>query len=232
VTPERHIVALGGDGFADESRLLLDFVLGLGPSGRPRVCFLPTASGDSDSHIVRFYDAFASRGCEPSHVKLFGTPQRDAVREHLVSRDVVYVGGGNTANLLAVWRLHGVDRALREAWEGGVVLAGASAGANCWFEACTTDSFGPIGPLADGLGFLPGSFTPHYDAEPDRQPALLTLVGEGFPAGYAADDGVGFHFTGTQLEEAVSSRRDGRAFRVELTSGGLRETPITVRLLG
>jgi glycosyltransferase involved in cell wall biosynthesis len=142
--------------------------------------------------------------------------------------DVVYVGGGNTANMLAIWRLHGVDEALREAWSRGFVLCGTSAGANCWFEACTTDSFGPLAPLEDGLGLLAGSFCPHYDAEPERRPTYLRIVADGFPAGYAADDGVALHFRGTELREAVAASAIGRAFRVG--AGG--EEALAVRALG
>jgi dipeptidase E len=227
----RHIVALGGGGFSDEDLSLDDFILGLARPARPKICFVPTATGDSLSSIVRFYAAFTARDCAPSHLELFGAPERAKVREQLLAQDVIYVGGGNTANMLAVWRLHGVDLALREAWEAGVVLSGASAGANCWFEASTTDSFGPIGPLDDGLGLLAGSFCPHYDAEPERRPAFLRLVEDGFPAGYAAEDNVGLCFGGTELAEAVTSRAGGRAFRVERAGGEVVETPLDVRLL-
>ena len=137
------------------------------------------------------------------------------------------MGGGNTANMLAIWRVHGVDRLLREVWERGGVLCGTSAGANCWFEACTTDSFGPIAPLEDGLGLLAGSFCPHYDAEPERRPTYLRLVEAGFPSGYAAEDGAALHFRGADLAGAIGVG-GAKAFRVE--PGG--ETPLTVRTLG
>ena len=227
---ERHIVALGGGGFSDDDALLDDFVLGLSRAERPKVCFLPTATGDSLSYIVRFYDAFTKRACEPSHLALFGAPRADEAREHLLTRDVVYVGGGNTANMLAVWRLHGVDGALREAWEAGVVLAGVSAGAICWFEASVTDSFGvQLAPLQDGLGLLPGSMCPHYDSEDNRRPVFRRLVADGFPAGFAADDGVALHFSGTDLADVVTTRAGGRAFRVELAAGGVTEVPLSAR---
>jgi peptidase E len=151
------------------------------------------------------------------------------IAELLLSQDVIYVGGGNTANMLAIWRLHGVDVVLREAWSRGIVLAGVSAGANCWFEACSTDSFGPdLAPLNDGLGFLAGSFCPHYDGELLRKPTYERWVAAGLlPAGYAADDGVGLVFRGTELAEAVSEVPGGRAFRVE--PSGPR--PLAVRSL-
>ena len=219
----RHIVAIGGAGFEEDSAPLIGRALELSGRERPRVCFLPTASGDSAEYVVRFYERFARSACAPSHLALFGAPDPAAVREAILGADVVYVGGGNPANMLAVWRLHGVDVLLHEAWEHGTVLAGTSAGANCWFEACTTDSFGPIAPLHDGLGFLPGSFCPHYDAEPERRPVYLGLVGDGFPVGYAAEDGVALRFDGTELVEVVSGKANGRAYRVELVGGEVRE---------
>jgi peptidase E len=218
---------MGGGGFMmDERSPLDDFLLSLSPRARPRVCFLPTPAGDGDRAIAAFFEAFSPRDCEPSCLRLFGTPERPA--ELLAGQDVVYVSGGNTANALALWRLHGIDRALREAWERGAVLGGVSAGANCWFEACVTDSFGPqLGPLADGLALLPGSFCPHYDGEERRRPVYTELVGDGFPAGYAADDGAALHFVGTELREVVASRDGAFAYRVEPRA----ETPIEPRRL-
>jgi peptidase E len=176
--------------------------------------------------IAGFFEAFARRDCEPSCLRLFGAPERPA--EHLAHQDVIYVSGGNTANALAVWRLHGVDRALHDAWNRGAVLGGVSAGANCWFEACVTDSFGAeLAPLDDGLGFLSGSFCPHYDGEELRRPVYRKLVDAGFAAGYAADDGAALHFVGTELREIVASRPEARAYRVERGS----ETPLDARVL-
>jgi peptidase E len=211
---ERHIVGLGGGGFSDGGDALDEFVLGLAGTGRPRACFLPTAAADSAEYVVRFYEAFRERA-EPSHLELFGRPRRD-IRDFLLGQDVVYVGGGNTANMLAIWRVHGVDAVLREAWERGIVLAGISAGSICWFEAGVTDSFGEeLAPLSC-LGFLPGSNCPHYDSEPQRRPTYRRLVDAGrLPRGLAAEDGVGLHFVDTELTEAVSARPNARAFRVE-----------------
>jgi dipeptidase E len=222
-----QIVAMGGGGFfADPSSLLDDFMLSLSEEARPRVCLLPTPSGDGDRGIAAFFEAFARRDCEPSCVRLFGMPDRPA--DELAAQDVIYVSGGNTANALALWRLHGVDEALRAAWQRGAVLGGVSAGANCWFECSVTDSFGSaLAPLHDGLGVLGGSFCPHYDGEELRRPVYRALVDDGFPPGYAADDGVALHFVGTELREVVSSRPDARAYRVE-PSG---ETAIDARLL-
>ncbi|HEY0389783.1 MAG TPA: peptidase E [Gaiellales bacterium] len=221
----RHIVAMGGGGFMMDGRALDDAILALAGKPRPRVCFVPTAGGDSAEKIELFHAAFAGRA-ETSVLSLFWREVED-VDGFLAGQDVVYVSGGNTANMLAVWRVHDVDRALRRAWEAGVVLCGLSAGANCWFEACSTDSFGAgLAPLHDGLGLLPGSFCPHYDGEPLRRPTYTRWVADGaLPAGWAADDGVGLHFEGTELVEAIGESAAGRAFRVE--AGG--ETELAVR---
>jgi len=222
-----HIVAMGGGGFLmDRASPLDDFMLSLSGERRPQVCFVPTPAGDSDRAIAGFFEAFVPRECEPSCLRLFGTPEQPA--ERLATQDVIYVSGGNTANALALWRLHGVDRALREAWERGAVLGGVSAGANCWFECSVTDSFGPqLEPLQDGLALLRGSFCPHYDGEELRRPVYRRLVAEGFAPGYAADDGAALHFLGAELREVVASRPGAQAYRVEPGA----ETPLEPRML-
>jgi peptidase E len=226
-----HVITLGGGGFSMEpdNPLLDAYVLSFAPRARPRVCFVPTASGDAVSYVASFYRAFSRLDAHTSDLPLFTREGYD-LRTFVLAQDVIYVGGGNTANLLAVWRLHGLDAILREALEGGAVLCGISAGMNCWFEASTTDSFGPrIAPLRDGLGFVPGSACPHYDGEPQRRPAYRALVDDGFPPGWAADDGAALRFSadGT-FTEAVASRPDARAYRVEPGS----ETPLPTRYLG
>jgi dipeptidase E len=201
-----------------ENPLLDDHVLSLcRRPDEPRVCFVATASGDSERYLTRFHEAFDGRECVASELLLFERSVAD-IDSFLLEQDVIYVGGGNTASMLAVWRVHGVDRALHAAWEAGVVLCGLSAGMNCWFDACTTDSFnlGALDALHDGLGFLPGSACPHYDGEEQRRPLFLRLVGEGvLPDGWAADDGCGLVFDGTELVEAVGSRPGARGYRVE-----------------
>ena len=236
---DRIIVAMGGGGFSMEpdNPLLDDFVLDLARAvrgrERPRVCFLATASGDTPGYIADFYAAFARRS-EATHLSLFDRTVDD-IERHLLDQDVVYVGGGNTENMLAVWRVHGVDRALRRAWEAGVVLAGVSAGSLCWFESGTTDSFGAgLAPLSAGLGFLPGSHAPHYDGEATRRPHYQRLIAEGaLPTGYAADDGAALVFRGTKLAEVVVSRPGSRAFLVERDPTGVAiETELPSRYLG
>jgi dipeptidase E len=218
---------MGGGGFyADPRSALDDFLLSLSPAERPCVCLVPTPSGDSDRGIAAFFEAFSTRRCEPSCLRLFGVPD-DPVR-HLSIQDVIYVCGGNTANALAIWRVHGVDVALREAWERGAVLGGPSAGANCWFECSVTDSFGQdLAPLHDGLGLLSASFCPHYDGEELRRPRYQALVADGFPSGYAADDHAAFHFVGTELREVVSARAGATGYRVEPDT----EMPLDARSL-
>jgi dipeptidase E len=237
--PERIVVAMGGGGFSmePENPLLDDYVLDLARANRsrdrPRVCFLATASGDSPPYIASFYTAFARRS-EANHLPLF-MRTLDDIEGFLLEQDVVYVGGGNTENMLAVWRVHGVDRALRAAWESGVVMTGLSAGSLCWFETGTTDSFGPgLAALSGGLGFLPGSHAPHYDDEENRRPVYHRLIAEGsIPAGYAADDGAALVFGGTELAEVVSSRPDARGYRVERgPTGAAVETELPTRYLG
>jgi peptidase E len=223
---EPQIVACGGLGDETGGARMFRFLLGLSGKERPRMCLVPTATSELPEWTVRFY-SLLSPYAECSHVSFFPWPRED-VREHVLSQDVVFVSGGNTANMLAVWRVHGFDRILREAWEQGVVLSGSSAGMICWFEAGVTDSFGPqLEGMRDGLGFLPGSACPHYDGEELRRPVYQKLVADGFPAGLAADDAVGLHFVGTELKEAVSVREGANAYRVEADS----ETPTGARLL-
>ena len=225
---KKQIVAMGGGSFSVEAdgSALDAYVLSLTGKPRPKICFVPTASGDAPEYTAKFYDAFARRA-EASHLNLFGRPRTD-MASLLAAQDVIYVGGGNTANMLAVWRVHGVDRMMRDAWERGVILTGVSAGMICWFECGVTDSFGPLAALRDGLGFLPGSACPHYDGEPRRRPRYRELVAAGFPDGLAADDGVALHFVGTELHEVISCRAGAAAYRV--TRAG--EERLEPRLLG
>lgn len=243
------ILTLGGGGFLMEpdNPLLDDFLLSLatrrrGAGDRPRVLYVPTAAGDDQGRIADFEAAFAERA-ETDVLSLFRRDGRD-LREQVLAADVVYVGGGSTLNLLALWRLHGLDEVLREAGEAGVVLAGISAGMNCWFEGSVTDSWGPLDALSDGLGLLRGSACPHYDGEAERQPTYVDLVGRGvLPSGYAADDGCALLFRDGELVEAVSSRPDARAFRVHRAGDAdglddameavpVAESPVDVRFLG
>jgi peptidase E len=235
-----HIVAMGGGGFSMEpdNLLLDDFVLGLSRRQPARVCFVPTASADAPTYIVRFYRAFVGR-CIPTDLTLWNPsalPRRPArtseLAGFLADQDVIYVGGGDTANLLVLWRRHGLDTLLRRAWLEGVVLAGVSAGMLCWFNGGITDSFGGLERLDDGLGLIDATACPHYDGEADRRPAYHRAIAGGMQAGYAAEDGAALHFCGPNLLEVVSSRPRAAAYRVERVSGNVTETPLAVRFLG
>jgi len=192
---------------------------------------MPTAGGDADSYVAMFYRAFAQLDCQPSDLALFRRTVVD-LRAFLLEQDVIYVGGGNTANMLAIWRTHGVDTLLREAYQQGIVLAGISAGAICWFEASVTDSFGiQLAGLRDGLGLIAGSACPHYNSEERRRPVYRQLVGSGFPPGYAIDDHVGLHFVDGTLAEAVSDLEGRSAYEVRLEGAAVRERPLAPRML-
>jgi dipeptidase E len=218
---ERQIVAVGGDPWP-----VYEHVLGL-VCPAPRVLWVGTASAEHPWYVLETYERLEGRA-DLRRADFFPWPAED-LGERALASDVIVVGGGNTANMLAIWRVHGFDAVLREAWDQGTVLTGVSAGMICWFEAGVTDSFGPqLGGMRDGLGFLPGSACPHYDGEELRRPTYTRLVDEGFPPGYAADDGVGLHFVGTELADVWTSREGATAYRVEPGS----ETALAARLLG
>jgi dipeptidase E len=224
---ERQIVGVGGGGDTpDQNRALLRHILSLTGKERPRVLHVPTAVGDAAESIVQHYERVGGL-CELSHLRFFPWPP-DNLRELVLAQDAVSVGGGNPANMFAIWRVHGFDGILREAWESGVLLYGVSAGMVCWFEACITDSFGPqLEGMRDGLGFLAGSACPHYDGEPLRRPRYRALVDGGFPEGIAAEDGVGLHFVGSELREVVTCRPGATAYRVTRE----RDEPLEAREL-
>ena len=215
-----RIVAMGG-----LSEPLLHFALSLTGKDRPCVALLPAAGGEDDRGVVWMYELLAAHA-DVDVVRLFGIP--DSPLERIAAADAVLVPGGNTANMLAVWRVHGIDDELRSAWRRGAVLCGWSAGANCWFEASVTDSFrAALDPLHDGLAILAGSFCPHYDGEALRRPVYRELVDGGFTPGYAADDSAAFHFEGPELREVVTSQPEAKGYRVEPGA----ETPMPARLL-
>jgi dipeptidase E len=223
---ERTIVPIGGGKFSDG---LARFLVELTGRERPRVLYIGTAMAEDPEAALRMYDRFGGIA-EISRLEFFPWPPDD-LRERVTGADLIFVGGGNTANMLAIWRVHGVDELLREASEAGVVLSGSSAGGICWWEHGITDSFGPqLGPM-DCLGFLPGSFCPHYDDEENRRPVLHGLLRNGFPGGYAADAGVGLLFVDGELRDVVGVDEGTRAYRVELRDGEVVEEPTEARVL-
>ena len=213
----RQIIALGGGGFSmePENPLLDAYILKQCKNEKPKICFIPTASGDAENYITRFYQFFNQHNCEPSHLSLFNPPTRD-LESFILDKDIIYVGGGNTKNLLALWKEWGLDQILRKAWNQGIVLAGISAGSICWFEEGVTDSFG------DGwlekitcLRFLKGSNCPHYDGEKDRRPSYHRLVqSQQIQGGIATDDGVAVHYIEQEVHKIVSSRPNAKAYTV------------------
>ncbi|CAB4949866.1 unannotated protein [freshwater metagenome] len=217
--------------------LMDDYVLELSGAERPRICFLPTASGDADHYVVRFYRRFGAGRSEPSHVSLF---RRDTsagavegnLEDHLLSQDVIYVGGGSLKSLLGAWRAHGLDRTLRRAWKQGVVLCGLSAGSLCWFADSVTAFHGPS-ERVKGLGLLPFSNCVHYDGEPERRLAYRNMVAGGVRRGFGVEDGAALSFVGTELDEVVTSRRDATAYDVAVgPEGQVHEHRMTARYLG
>jgi len=232
---QRAIFAMGGGGFTMEpsNPLLDDYVLSLARRRRPRLLFLPTASGDTTGQINAFYARFAGRSCEPEHLSLFRLGELERpLAELVLAQDIVYAGGGSLRNLLALWRAHGLDELLVQAWRRGTVLAGLSAGAMCWFAGGVSRSDGAPAPLA-GLGLLPGSLTVHADGEPERLPVWLAALRSGeLPGGWALDDGVGLLFHGERVARVVSSRPGAGAQRVDAIAGELVRRRLEPELLG
>jgi peptidase E len=231
-TPKRQIIAMGGGSFTvePENPALELYILAQARRSNPSVCFVPTASGDADSYISKFYAAYSKLRCRPTHLKFFDrTPD---LRKLLLAQDVIYVGGGNTKSMLGVWREWQFPGLLRRAWNSGTVLAGISAGAICWFETGVTDSWaGRLAPLPC-LGWLPDACCPHYDGEAERRPAVHEFVARGaVPETLALDDGVAAHFVGRKLARIVSSRAKAGAYRVHRVGRRAIETKLPVTRL-
>ncbi len=230
---KRQIIALGGGGFSMETdNLALDrYILYQSGKDEPRVCFIPTASGDKPDYIRRFYEAFHQLPCKPSHLSLFEPNFKD-LRTFVLEQDILYVGGGSTRNMLVLWREWKLDNILAEAYQSGVILAGLSAGANCWFKEGLTDPLnGPLYAI-DGLGFLPGSVCPHFDGEEKRRPAYVKAVGEGsMKEGYGVDDSAALHFVDEQLDQAVYSRKNAAVYNIKRQEDGAYEEAIPAAYL-
>jgi dipeptidase E len=225
----RRLVAIGGGGFSSfpGDPALDRYVLDLSPAVMPRICLLPTASGDPDEQIQRFYRATFDLNCEPSHISLFrlGSKPLD-IRARLFAQDIIYVGGGSMVNMLAIWRAHGLPEILYEAWCRGIVLCGISAGSMCWFTAGVTSSFG-VPRVELGLGFLPDSNSVHWRSESDRRPRFVSAIADGdIPPGWGVDDGAALFFAGTEMVEAVSARPGAGAWRVEPSADGASEQAV------
>ncbi|VEF46961.1 peptidase E [Bacillus freudenreichii] len=214
-----------------ENHLLDTYILNQSGKQSPKICFLPTASGDSDHYITSFYNFFEQQECQPSHLSLFQPPTRD-LEGFLLEKDIIYVGGGNTKNLLALWKEWGLDHILKKAWVQGILLAGISAGSNCWFEEGVTDSYGEGLEPIKCLGLLQGSFCPHYDGEAERRPTYRQLIASGkIQPGIAADDGAAVHYINGEITKIVTSRPDAKAYKVYF-DGDVKETELESEYLG
>ncbi|MGE8205648.1 Type 1 glutamine amidotransferase-like domain-containing protein [Heyndrickxia sp. NPDC080065] len=230
----RQIIALGGGGFSMEpdNELLDLYILKQSNQLNPSICFIPTASGDSDNYISRFYQFFKKQNCNPSHLSLFKPPSRD-IESFILEKDIIYVGGGNTKNLLALWKEWGLDYILKKAWEQGTILAGISAGSICWFEEGVTDSFGDGLEPIKCLGFLKGSNCPHYDGEQDRKPAYHKLILSGaIQSGIAVDDGAAIHYIDQKINKIISSRTSAKAYKVISMNKNIIEEEMKTNYLG
>jgi peptidase E len=232
----RHVLAVGGGMLMprDAVPLQVKHAMKLAGQHRPKMCLINTATGDDPSATLRLYDRLAEVPAQVRHLALFPMPNVTDPEDLLMSQDIIFVGGGSVANMMAVWRVHRIDEIMRKAWQSGIVLAGSSAGGICWFEGGTTDSFGvKLRPFTDGLGMLPGSFCPHYNSEPGRRPLYRRLVADGaLPGGLACDDGTAAHFTDETLTEMVADRPEAKAYRVTPDgAGGATETPLATRFL-
>jgi peptidase E len=229
----KQIIAFGGGGFSQEpENPLMDlYILNQSQKEKPKICFLPTASGDAEGYISRFNQFFKNQQCEPSHLSLFNPPTRD-LEGFVLEKDIMYVGGGNTKNLLILWKEWGLDNILRKAWNQGIILAGISAGSICWFEEGVTDSYGDQLEPIKAMGFLKGSNCPHYDAEADRRPAFHRLVEtKQIQGGIATDEGAAVHYIDSEIHRIVSSRQNAKAYSVSFNQKVI-ETELKTEYLG
>jgi dipeptidase E len=231
---KRQVIAMGGGGFMmePENPLLDQYIIAQSPKARPSICFLPHASDDAVRNTFRFFKAFSKFDVKLTHLSLF-VPDMEDIESFLMEQDVIYVGGGNTKSMMALWREWQLDEILRRAYDNGTVLAGLSAGANCWFEQCSTDSIPGADRVLPCLGIPPGSFCPHYDGEADRRSSLRKFLSEDRIAnGYAADDGAAAHFIDGEFAHAISSRLKAKIYQVGKIDGEIVEAAVKTRYLG
>lgn len=230
----KQIIAMGGGGFSMEpDNLLLDkYILEQSNKVKPKICFVPTASGDSNEYIQNFYKSFSLLECETSHLSLFKPPSKN-LEEYIMTKDIIFVGGGNTNNLLILWKAWKLDDYFRKAYNSGIILSGLSAGSICWFEEGVTDSFHGELTKLNCLGFLKGSYCPHYDGEEERRPSYHKLIElKEIKEGYGVDDGVGLHYVNDTLYKVVSSRPNAKGYRVSVEDNVVIEEQLDTYYLG
>lgn len=231
---KRQIIALGGGGFSmePENPLLDLYILNQSNSEKPKVCFLGTASGDSEDYINRFYKSFEKLNCKPDHLSLF-KPKVSKIQDFLLSQDIIYVGGGNTKNMMVLWKEWEINKILKKAYKKGIILSGVSAGAICWFEHGASDSIPQRLTRVNGLGFIEGSTCPHYDGEEIRKPEYRRLLkGQKVKSGIALDDGAGIHFINEEIHKVISSRPNAKAYKLYRENKEIIEKELLTEYLG
>jgi peptidase E len=231
------IFACGGGGFFPQpwetTSLMPEYLLKLAAAKNPKICWLGPASGESASNFETFARSWERYPVQVRHFNIY-QPETLDFADYLMGMDIIFVGGGSTKNLIALWREWEFDKALRTAWQNGVVMSGSSAGLICWFQSGLTDSFPAVLAPVKATGFLPGSVNPHYNVRPDRKSQYRKFIADGSldSPGLALENDVGALYRGTQLAELVSSRKGAAAFKLTRTAGGYEESALPVRYLG
>lgn len=236
-TTDRHVICIGGGCLNNhKDKLYIEkHLITLTGKSRPKVCYIPTADGDNRDGILTFYECFSTLDCIPTHLPLFHRSERTDTTDiptFLLAQDLIYVGGGNTLSMIALWKAWNVDSALRQCYDSGKILCGVSAGSNCWFKNCTTDSYPGQLRAVEGLGWLPYSHSPHYDKEETRRPTFHRLIKEGKLAadGYAADDGAAIHYVNEELHEVLTWREKSSVYHVTLEEGEIKEQKVETKV--
>ncbi len=222
----RQVIAIGGGGFGrtQESNLIEQYILDQTSKKKPKICFIPTATGDLDPYVVNFYSVFTKLNCEPSHISFF--KRTIDLQAHIQKQDVIFVGGGNTKSMLAVWRNWGLDLILKDAYDRGVVMSGVSAGAICWFEAGLTDSWASDLKMMQCMNFIPGNCAPHYDEEPERRPATKRfLENQSIDFMYGIEGGAALHFIDEIPNSTIRFKKNKNAYKVTLDGKNINEIP-------
>ena len=211
----KHIIAIGGGGFGRnlKSNLIEKYIISLSGKNIPKICFLPTATGDNDAYIVRFYTVFSSLNCTPSHIDFF--KRTININDHIMNQDIVFVGGGNTKSMLAVWREWGMNAVLKKAYENGVIMSGVSAGAICWFTSGITDSWDNKLQILPCLDFIKGTCCPHYDEEPARIPYVEKILKENQITNcISIEGGAALHFMDGKPFKNISFKENKNSYNV------------------
>ena len=223
---KKQIIAIGGGGFGRDpgKKIIEKYILEQSSAKRPNICFIPTATGDNEAYKVNYYSTFSKLNCSPVHLDFFKrTPDLEELIKH---QDIVFVGGGNTKSMMAVWKDWGLDIILKEAYEKGVIMCGVSAGAICWFKEGVTDSWSEELKIMDCLGFVKGACCPHYDEEPLRRPSLSKFLKEGvMESCYAIDGGCALHIEDEEEYKAVVFAKEKNAYYVDLKNEKVQEQP-------